>query len=162
MKILMHGKRLLLIAATVALIALIASYHFPKRKSASHVLIEIVEHSYVEAFENYKHCVRPMFAANPILALRLWRREMRRVREKCNQAVKANDYASEDIKKPVRDLIWSMRQFEEIGLRFLGRVNREGLLRMINEMDKKYERFIKAAEGFDCFVVRILYCDEYK
>lgn len=159
--VLLRCKQMSLIIVIVAIIVRIASCHFAKRKLESHALIEIVEHSYVEAFENYKHCVRPMFAANQILALRLWRREMGKLREKCDHALETNDYASEDIKEPVHDLIWSMSQFEA-ELRYLELVNREQLLRKVNKMDKKYEQFVKAAEGFDCFVVRVLYCDEYK
>ncbi len=161
MKILFRVKLVLLIVVTVALIALIANCHFAKRKLESHALIEIVEHSYVESFENYKHCVRPMFAANQILALRLWRREIGKLREKCGQALETNDYASEDIKEPVHDLIWSMNQFEA-ELRYLELVNRAQILRLVNKMDNKYEQFVKAAERFDCFVVRVFYCDEYK
>lgn len=161
MKILIYAKRLLMLIVTVALLVFIGSCHFTKRKLESLALIEIVENSYEEAFENYKYCVRPMFAANQILALRLWRREVSKLCEECDQAVETNDYASEDIKEPVRDLIWAMSQFEA-ELRYLEQVNREQLLRLVNKMDKKYEQFIKAAERSDCFVVRVLYCDEYK
>lgn len=161
MKILIYAKRLLMLIVTVALLVFIGSCHFTKRKLESLALIEIVEDNYMEAFENYKHCVRPMFAANQILALGLWRREMSRLCEKCDQALKRNDYASEDIKKPVRDLIWAMSQFEA-ELWYREPMNRGQLLRTVNKMDKKYELFVKAAEEFDCFVVRVFYCDEYK
>ncbi len=161
MQILMCAKRLLMLIVTVALVVLIGSCHLTKRKLESHALIEIVEDSYVEAFENYKYCVRPMFAANRILALGLWRREMSRLCEKCDQALKRNYYASEDIKEPVRDLIWAMSQFEA-ELRCREPMNRGQLLLTVNKMDKKYELFVKAAEEFDCFVVKVFYCDEYK
>lgn len=75
--------------------------------------------------------------------------------------MKKHDLASEDIKKHVRDLIWAIDSFE-IELKYCDSVNREKLLRMIKKLDREYGAFIKAAEGFECYVVKVVYCDEYK
>lgn len=161
MKILVCVKRLFLLFVIAFLIILIGNCHFTKRKLESCELIERVEDNYVEAFENYKYCIRPMFAADHKLALRLWQREMSYLSKKCDRVVKTSGYASEDIKNLVRDLIGAMSQFET-ELRCCESVDRAGILRMVNKMDKKYELFASAAEEFDCFVVRVSYCDEYK
>ena len=154
-------KQLVLIIFLVAIIVHIGSYYFGKRESENRALIKEFEQCYIEAFENYKYCVCPMFAANGAMALRLWRREMTRLLEQCNHIMKKHDLASGDIKKHVRDLIWAIDSFE-IELKYCDSVDREKLLRMIKKLDREYGAFIKAAEGFECYVVRVAYCDEYK
>lgn len=143
-----------------AIICRVASCYFAKRASNNHALIEGIEQSYIESFENYKFCVRPMFAVNYIMAVRLWRREIVELNRQCNSVLEKNNYASTDIRSSVRDLIHSINCLQsDLG----GEIEyREEIAKGIMEIDKAYEEFSKIAEENDHFVERIVYSDEYK
>ena len=158
---LLRCKQLALIIVIVTIMVRITSCHFAKRELETHALIEAVKQCYVEAFENYKHGVRPMFASNRIMALKLWRREIRRLHKRCEQAVNEHSYASDDLESSVQDLISAIDQFRA-DLSTWDSEGREQQLRTLRKMDRKYESFCKTAGDFDRFVEKIVYYDEYR
>ena len=158
---LLRCKHLLLIIVIGAIIVRITSCHFAKREFENHALIEAVKQCYVEAFENYKHGVRPMFASNRIMALKLWRREIRRLHKRCGYAVNEHSYASDDLESSVQDLISAIDQFRA-DLSNWDLEDREQQLATLKQMDRKYESFCKTAGGFDRFVEKVVYYDEYR
>ena len=154
-------KRCLLIGAILGLVGYIGSCHFTKRKYESRALIKDVKQLYQASFNNYKYCVRPMFAADRVRALRLWRREIDSLEKQCANRIEKHSCADKDVISAVQNLIWTLERVES-ALSDVDPSLRKKIQKRIMDMDREYKSFSNTAEQFDCFVERIDYSEEYK
>lgn len=142
-----------------------------RQKAESMALIEDVRKCSEESFDDFKLCVRPMFASNYDFALKVWRRERRMFLSKIELVRKEHDGASEELKHAVDDFVLAVRHLALSRQRYgcVGPMNqdmvkhdRETLVAGLRKIDKLYAEFSAASEGYDCFVPCVKYEDEYR
>lgn len=164
--------------AVVGAVVCIVHYRLSNRQSRqkresieSMALIEDVRKCSEESFDDFKLCVRPMFASNYDFALKVWRRERRMFLLKLELVRKEHDGASEELKHAVDDFVLAVRHLDLSRQKYgcVGSVNqdmvnhhREALVAGLRKMDKQYAEFSAASEGYDCFVPCVKYEDEYR